>query len=325
MTEVVSSFLNAKELHQAWHDGSILRARQGLRQWLPLSLMAGIYTAAGSYAFMVLTSTSAVLSSPPAVFVSGIGLSLGLVFTIMLGAELFNGCSMEVQAVFTGRLSWTELGIDLTRKWFGNFVGIILFSAFVVGMGLLGFPSDGAEYTAVGKRFCAVASSKAVLDWWEIFLRGIVGAFIVCLCVLMATGAKTPTGKATAAILPMACGGVLAMEHCTENMFYFSVATMIKCDVRNHGYYWLNLLLTTLSNMLGAWFISFLYFQGFLVEGEEGDVTPPLPAPLEEPVPDYVEEMHAWDEKTHSPGGEDEGASPSSDTNSREPISVTAS
>eukprot|EP00971_Amphidinium_carterae_P217648 4320404-Amphidinium_carterae.1 len=55
-------------------------------------------------------------------------------------------------------------------------------------------------------------------------------------------------------------------DHCIANMTFFSLATMLDCPVQNHGDYWLNLLLSTLGNTLGASMLAASYFFTYMQE-----------------------------------------------------------
>jgi len=104
-----------------------------------------------------------------------------------------------------------------------------------------------------------------------IFFRGILANFHVCLAVLMAYAAKSPSGKFIACLLPISVFVLGGYEHSIANMAIFSISTMHDCtglrpETTNpdgsfkHGMFWLNLLMSTLGNILGGWLLGIPYY-----------------------------------------------------------------
>ena len=141
--------------------------------------------------------------------------------------------------------------------YFTNFLGAIFGAALIYGGGNNGHAGD---LTPSGHRLCAIAIKKTELEWYKIFFRGILANILVCLAVICAAASTTASGKILAIFFPISVFVAIGFEHSIANMYTFSMATMLNCDVGSHGWYWLNLLLSSVGNLVGATLIAISYW-----------------------------------------------------------------
>jgi formate transporter len=200
---------------------------KSLRDWprlFALSILAGAFIAFGAMlATIVLAGSDGVVSFGIARLVAGLAFSLGLILVVVGGAELFTGDMLMVMAWASGRLPITRM----LRAWgiiyVGNLVGAL-------GTAVLIFLSGHHE---VGKGLIAAAalaaaSGKAVLPFFDVFVRGILANVLVCMAVWATLGGRTVADKVLVIVLPVAAFVAAGFEHSIANMYLLPYAWMIK-------------------------------------------------------------------------------------------------
>mmetsp|Transcript_63314 Transcript_63314/g.151042 ORF Transcript_63314/g.151042 Transcript_63314/m.151042 type:complete len:298 (+) Transcript_63314:137-1030(+) len=257
--EVSVSILDPKQTAKAVETYGVAKARLSYPRMTVLAVLAGAYIGIGAQLFAFVTSTfDGSAASPPVKFLGGLAFSVGLVFVVIAGAELFTGNCLLLVAWFHRSLRLYEVLIDWIIVWTFNFVGAISISALLVGTGINGY--NGSDFTPTGQTVCKISGGKADERAYEMFIRGIFANMLVCLAVILAIASKTPSGKILGVALPVATFVALGFDHSIANMTFFSLATMLSCDPEDQPRYWLNLLLSTLGNILGASILAVSYF-----------------------------------------------------------------
>mmetsp|Transcript_67537 Transcript_67537/g.126172 ORF Transcript_67537/g.126172 Transcript_67537/m.126172 type:complete len:290 (-) Transcript_67537:87-956(-) len=262
---VAISVLDPIQTAKAVETIGITKAHLSLPRMAVLSVLAGIYIGLGAEIYCLLTATTDGSSPTGGMrFLGGFGFSVGLVMIAMAGAELFTGNCLLLIACFTKKISVKDVLIDWAMVWTFNFVGSIMCAGLLYATGINGY--DSSDYTALGQRVCNVSVYKAHEKPHEMFFRGIAANMLVCLAVILAIASKSPSGKIMGIAMPIATFVALGFDHCIANMTFFSLATLLDCPVHNHGDYWLNLLLSTLGNTLGASLLAGSYFFTYMQE-----------------------------------------------------------
>jgi formate/nitrite transporter len=239
-------------------NSGIKKARLPTWKMFILATLAGFHVCMGAQgAVSAMTGFGSPLTGVVKYF-GGLVFSVALTLIVIAGAELFTGNCMLIIACLSKRIYWHEMLKDWFVVYFSNFFGIILFGAIIYGGGINGY--EQGEYTASGTLLCYLAHAKSELEPWEMFLRGIGANYMVCMAVLMAAGSKTASGKILSMMFPIASFFVIGFEHSIANMYFFTLATYMNCPVKNHGYYWLNLCLSTIGNILGAGILAFVFW-----------------------------------------------------------------
>lgn len=247
-------------------NAGITKVKLPIHKMILLGILAGVYIGFGGQLMysILLTgdATGGTASGGPQKFLAGMGFSVGLIMIVGVGAELFTGNCLLIVSAMAKRITWTDLVLDWIIVYFSNFVGAILIAALIYGSGINGYrPSS---LTPAGQIACNIAVAKGKLEPHEMFLRGIGANMLVCLAILLAAASKTPTGKFIGIALPIAAFISIGFEHSIANMYVFSMATMLNCEGVGHGYYWLDLLLCTIGNMLGAAFLAVNYWTTYI-------------------------------------------------------------
>ena len=122
---------------------------------------------------------------------------------------------------------------------------------------------------------------------------------------------KAHNPKAITLIMPTIASFISSgYEHSVANMYTFSLATLLNCNNNEkHGRYWLNLLLVTLGNIVGALIIAVAYWVAFIhgtdaeKEGEEPQpASPPLASEPTSAVAPPPRKDHPNSDGEHSDG-----------------------
>jgi formate/nitrite transporter len=254
-----------------------------------LAFLAGIYVAFGGQTmYSVLTaggsdeavalSTSFNPLSGLMKYVGGFAFAVALVLIVVCGAELFTGNCLILMAVLAKRVTLGEMLFDWMIVYTFNFLGAIFMTAIIYGGGVNGYYSSVSIFdtdhqnftlTRTGKIACYFAKSKAGLEPHEMFFRAIPANMLVCLAVLCGSAAKSVEGKFFVLIFPIMAFVACGFEHSIANMFVFTMGTLLNCETKNHGYYWLNMVLVTLGNIIGASILSVGYWVSYVMPHEE--------------------------------------------------------
>lgn len=208
-------------------------------------------------------------------FFGGLSFSLGLIMVVITGAELFTGNTLMLGAFIKGKIKITKLLRNWSVVYFSNFLG----SIFVV---LLIYLSGQwkIENGIVGISTVKIALSKVNLNWIEVFTRGVLANWLVCLAIWMALASNDIVGKIFAIISPIMAFVASFFEHSIANMYLIPIGILLKkealiinglgnLDLSNFtwsGFIFKNLIPTTLGNILGGGVLvsliyCFIYFE----------------------------------------------------------------
>lgn len=181
-----------------------------------LAMFAGMFIGLGATFFLTFTADPT-LSFGVKKLGGGICFCLGLVLVLCCGAELFTGNSLMVTAAMSKKISWGALLKNWVIVLLGNLAGSLLL-VFLISMA--GITAIKAGDSTIGANMASVAAGKINLEWVQIFFRGILCNFLVCLAVWIGFGAKTFADKVLGILLPIAAFVACGYEHCVANMFF---------------------------------------------------------------------------------------------------------
>lgn len=97
-----------------------------------------------------------------------------------------------------------------------------------------------------------IAIAKCSLPWRTAFLRAVMGNWIVCMSILMATGSSSLASKMVAIFFPISAFVMLGLEHSIANLFLVPLGIMRGGKVTIMEFFWKNLLPVTLGNIVGG-------------------------------------------------------------------------
>ncbi|MGY5450066.1 formate transporter FocA [Agarivorans sp. MS3-6] len=155
--------------------------------------------------------------------IGGVAFSLGLIFVIITGGELFTSSVLTLVAKASGKISWKSLCVNWSLVYLGNLAGAILLVLLMLLTKQYTF-ADGE----VGINTMRIAQHKLHHDFSQAVALGIMCNVLVCIAVWMTFSARSLTDKVMVMILPVAMFVSAGFEHCVANMFQVPMAIGIK-------------------------------------------------------------------------------------------------
>lgn len=224
------------------------KMNESLPRYLLAAILAGAYVGIGIILIFSLGAPLAAAKSPFQPLVMGTSFGIALTLVVFAGSELFTGNNMFFTvSTLAGRTSiW-----DTVKNWVivfvGNVVGAIILALLIQGTGL--FKAAPAEHLIF-----AAAAKKMTLPYSELFFRGILCNWLVCLALWMSSRAKSETAKLVLIWWCLFAFIASGYEHSVANMTLLSVAVLLP----NHPETitiagWLhNMIPVTLGNIIGG-------------------------------------------------------------------------
>ena len=189
--------------------------------------------------------------------IMGAAFGIALTLVVFAGSELFTGHTMYMTL---GWLEKTTSLLDLVKVWLvvwiGNFAGSALLAIIFVLGGAGGMVSDSSSFLN------QVASAKMNAPGIELFARGILCNWLVCLALWMSGRTKNDAAKCILIFWCLFAFIASGYEHSIANMTLFSIALFgvhpQAVSLSGMAY---NLFWVTLGNMLaGSMFVAFGYW-----------------------------------------------------------------
>lgn len=211
---------------------------------------------------------------------------VGLIITILTGAELFTGDAMLAPlAAWVHKISWASVLNLWLWVYIGNLIGSITW-AYIMAYGPYTSVSATGAITASGFGVRAVQIAIAKVSYfgpaglWSAFLKGIGCNWLVNLAVLLGICADDLIGKFFGIWFPIMAFVSSGLEHSIANMMFIpaGILTMpylteaqkvgLNLDVLNWVTMWTNnIIVVTLGNIVGGMiFVGLLYWIAFRKE-----------------------------------------------------------
>ncbi|RWX36699.1 formate/nitrite transporter family protein [Rhizobium leguminosarum] len=186
------------------------------------AVMAGAYIGFGN---IIMYSVTAHVDAAWVRLVSGAVFSAALTIVIFAGSELFTGTAMYMPlAVLSRRATFSQLLGVWATTWLGNLVGAVTLAALFKATGggvLLG---DGREH------FVAAVGTKISAPGSELFFKGVLCNWLVCLAIWMCNRTSDASAKIFLIFWPITIFVSAGFEHSVANMFTLSLALMSSGD-----------------------------------------------------------------------------------------------
>jgi formate transporter len=248
-----------------------------------LAILAGAFIALGGIYFTFATS-QVIVTRPLTQILGGMVFSVGLMFVVITGAQLFTGNNLGVMGLVSKRISVAKLIKNWTIVYIGNIVGALATAAVFYMSDA--WTNNSYQY---GIRALMIASHKVSLNFVEAFFLGILCNCLVCMGIWLATSGKKVSDKILAVIFPISAFVAIGFEHSVANMYFLSFALMIKnnpfllssmntagitVDISHLNYFGVlgNLLPVTLGNIVGgSIFVGLVYWLAYLRNTRKGD------------------------------------------------------
>ncbi len=204
---------------------------------------------------------------------------VGLIITVLTGAELFTGDAMLApMAAFIHKISWAQVLTLWVFVYIGNFIGSITWAYIMANGPFVTFDAAGvATLTAFGSRAIAIMGAKTgyvgMMGFYSAFLKGIGCNWLVNLAILLGICADDAVGKFFGIWFPIMAFVSSGLEHSIANM-YFIPAGILTAGLTNTATtvnwfnMWMsNLIPVTLGNIVGGlFFVGVIYWVAFRKE-----------------------------------------------------------
>jgi nitrite transporter NirC len=221
-----------------------------------LSMLAGMYVGVGIILIFSIGAPLAASDSPFTKLAMGASFGVALTLVIFAGAELFTGNNMIFTlGTLTGQTRLSALGKNWLWTWVGNLLGSAFLAYIVIKAGTFDAP--------VFRDFVLkVTATKMNLPWLQLFLRGVLANWLVCLAIWQATKTKSDAAKLGLIFWCLFAFIASGFEHSIANMTLLSMGLLLPhgADVSLAGF-GRNLAATTLGNVVGGClFVAFPYW-----------------------------------------------------------------
>jgi formate/nitrite transporter len=208
---------------------------------------------------------------------------VGLIITVLTGAELFTGDAMLApRAAFVHKISWMNVLNLWVFVYIGNFIGSVWY-AYLMAYGPFSTwdAAGAATVTAFGTRAIAIGIAKTsyvgTAGMWSAFLKAIGCNWLVNLAILLGICADDLIGKFFGIWFPIMAFVSSGFEHSIANMYFIPAGILtqgliIDTSKWNLALNWVsmwtsNLIIVTIGNIVGAlFFVAVIYWVAFRKE-----------------------------------------------------------
>jgi formate transporter len=217
-------------------EAGIKRVRTDPLTIFVLGILAGVFISFGAIFATTVSAGSVVVVSIDGHLMSsavlpygisrlliGLVFSVGLILTVIAGAELFTGNNLIVMAWASRKVTTRQMLLNWLIVFIGNAIGAFLTALLVFYT---------TQYTfgggSVGEAALATASAKTSLAFIPAVALGVMCNALVCLTVWMCYSARTTVDKIFTIIPPIAAFAASGFEHCIANIYFISIGLLIK-------------------------------------------------------------------------------------------------
>jgi formate/nitrite transporter len=208
---------------------------------------------------------------------------VGLIITVLTGAELFTGDAMLApMAAFIHKISWAQVLTLWVFVYIGNLIGSIFWAYLMANGPFVAFDAAGVgTVTAFGTRAIAIAGAKVsyvgMMGMWSAFLKGIGCNYLVNLAILLGICSDDMVGKFFGIWFPIMAFVSSGLEHSIANMYFIPAGIFTQGFITdpakiNASINWVtmwtsNVIIVTIGNIVGAlFFVGILYWVAFRKE-----------------------------------------------------------
>ena len=255
-----------REIARQVEQLGVAKARTDALTVLVLAVLAGAFVSLGAMLFVVVTTQSG-LGFGVTRLVGGMGFSLGLVLTVVAGAELFTGNNLLAMAWASGLIGTRDVLRNWALAYAGNVIGCLGTVLLVAWSGVAALGGGAVAETAV-----QAAAGKAVLPLGAAFARGVLCNALVCLAVWLTMGGRTVADRILAILFPITAFVAMGFEHSVANWFFLPLGMVLGGVERvpltgAAG----NLVAVTAGNIVGGTLlVAGLYWVAYLRPGRAG-------------------------------------------------------
>ena len=224
--------------------------------YLILSALAGAYLAFGITLIYCIGAPFAADGAAAQKLVMACAFGVALTLVVFAGSELFTGNNMVCAiGALDGAMTWRMLGRVWGFSLIGNLAGSLGLAWLIAQSGVLSHaPQSDLVFKAV--------ATKMSLSGWELFIRGILCNWLVCLAVWMAGRTSSETAKLLLIFWCLLAFIGSGFEHSIANQSLLAIALFLPHpdSITWNGFLW-NQVWVILGNVVGgSVFVGGLYW-----------------------------------------------------------------
>ncbi len=246
----MDSYIAPPQVMAALSASGVQKVSRKYRDTLLLAVLAGIYIGFASQLAMVAGTGEIAWVGAKKILMGGV-FSVGLMFVLIPGADLFTGNTLITIPLFEKKVTLAQMLRNWGIVYGGNFIGAVAL-ALLIGYGADMLSAD------VGTTMIETAVSKTSHTWYQIFFRGIGANWLVCLAVWFAYASKSLEGKILGIFFPVMAFVAMGFDHSIANMFILSAGKIalahhaLSADTITWAGMGKNLLFSTIGNIIGG-------------------------------------------------------------------------
>ncbi|MBM7631906.1 formate/nitrite transporter family protein [Geomicrobium sediminis] len=225
-------------------------------RYLLASILAGAYVGVGTIVLFSIGQPLHITGSPFLDVMTGATFGIALALVLWAGSELFTGNNLIFTVSSLSNLtSWSQTLAIWGWSYFGNLIGALLLSFLVLLTGLFQ-GADDSHY------MFSLASEKMNAPMMELFFRGILCNWIVCLAIWTSLRAEGDIAKLFLIFVLIMAFIAAGLEHSIANMSILGIALLHGgSETITFGGFIHNLIPVTIGNIIGgAIFVASTYF-----------------------------------------------------------------
>lgn len=255
--------------------------------------MSGAYIAmGGALATVCSTGVADNLGAGFGQLVLGAVFPVGLIITVLTGAELFTGDAMLAPlAAFVHKVSWGKVINLWIWVYIGNLIGSLFYAYIMANGPFVSWNAAGiATVNAFGIRAVNIGIAKVsyvgMAGMWSAFLKGIGCNWLVNLAILLGICADDAVGKFFGIWFPIMAFVSTGFEHCVANMYFIPAGILTAAQglsaeqvttigaeklatLNWYSFVANNLVIVTIGNIVGGLiFVGVIYWIAFKKEIE---------------------------------------------------------
>ncbi|AIC95695.1 formate/nitrite transporter family protein [Shouchella lehensis] len=237
------------------------KKKYGLLQHSPIrylfgAILAGAYVGIGSLVLFAVGQPLYDAGSPFVSIMTGATFGVALALVLWAGSELFTGNNMIFTVSSLSKItSWRQTLLIWGWSYIGNLIGALALSLLVLVSGI--FASVGPD-----DYMMSLASDKMNAPMMELFFRGILCNWIVCLAIWTSLRAEGDIAKLFLIFILIFAFIAAGFEHSVANMSLLGMALMHGGSetVTLNGFFH-NLIPVSLGNIIGGGvFVASIYY-----------------------------------------------------------------
>ncbi len=227
--------------------------RKSLAAYMVSSILAGTYIGIGIVLIFAIGAPLAGVESAFTKLLMGTSFGIALTLVVFAGAELFTGNNMFMAiGLIKKEVKLNELLMVWIFSWVGNLIGSLIVAYLVVHSGAISHAASFIEKVSIAKMHMPAL---------QLFLRGILCNWLVCLALWTSSRTKSDAAKCILIFWCLFAFISSGYEHSVANMTLLGMSLFFQ-----HGdmISWLgfskNLFYVTMGNIIGgAFFVGALY------------------------------------------------------------------